>query len=234
MLGRASFALSSYAPLKLPPRVWWCHVPIVAKYGLGLVASAAGLTHLHPNTIGTVGPPLAVAGYFLWRRRQRQQYRSVLAFAQTGRSFRLRPYDELDVNNVLSGIENAYDHFRSQVMPELETRIVDHAVASSGHAAAVLLDQNRQISLHLKDPETFVSLRAPPDTRDRALVTFSVPYFSARTHGKRLGTAQVAMVEEEPEQSGNEQEGEETNKVVYRMAVQLWPYKFFSRPERVP
>ncbi|OBA23168.1 hypothetical protein METBIDRAFT_36323 [Metschnikowia bicuspidata var. bicuspidata NRRL YB-4993] len=237
--------VKSYAALKTPMSVFWAqNVPLTAKYASALVATAVGITHIHPNTCITVGPPALAAAYFLYRRHEHAQYKSLLALvkpekgsALEDKTVKIQNYNAADEANVLAGIENEYDSFRSQIIPVVRSKLVEYAMEMDreGKPSKItqqLLDENKQIVVHVdEDPETFVTLKAESEHEGffPVFVSFSVPCFTSRNVKlrRRLGTLQVSMLEMKGEDSESETFKE------YRLAIQAWPYMMFSKSERV-
>lgn len=239
--------VKSYNAFKSPLSLALQRVPPVAKYFSGILTAALGMTHLHPNTVVTVGPPIAVLGFFAYRRFQHAQYLKLVALVKPQNGWadqdwkvRIQNYDETDVQNVLSGIENQYDNFHVQVMELVEKRIVDYVVQRERTGAispviSLLLDENKQVVVHLGDPETYVSLRAEApneESMEKArieeatelvdLIRFSVPFYSSGNTKlrKRLGVAEVTLMQVP---------GTESAYTDYRVCIELTLYKMFSR-----
>lgn len=225
--------LKSYLPLKNPVSLMWAkQVPLPLKYGSGLVATALVLTQFHPNTVGTVAPPILVAGYWLNRQVNERAYQNLLSLIgpDSPRAI-IKKYDESDVNNVLKGIENEYDHFTAQLFPQVEKILVDKIIDDARqNRAGTLIDENNQVKVHLgESAETFVTLEAEVGEEDGAFLSFislSIPFYSSgdKSNRRRLGVLQVALLEDS---SG------ESPKTEYKIAIQLWPFRMFLRPEQI-
>lgn len=240
----------SYAALTSPISVFWAHkVPLSAKYASALITTALGATHIHPSTIITLGPPGLAAAYFLYRRFENLRYKNLLKLVKNtqytedgdNKTVLIHKYDPADGKNVMAGIENEFDSFRSQIMPIIRNRLVEYVTetdrnGTQSRVAQSLLDTNKQVGVHVdEDPETFVTLKAESEHEGvfPKFISFSVPYFTSRNVAlrKRLGTLQVSMLEiTGPE---NEALDLDSNVTEYRLAIQAWPYSMFSQPERI-
>ena len=236
--------VKSYTPLTTPFSLWWAqNVPLTAKYASALITTAVAATHVHPNTIVTLGPPTLALSYFIYRRFEHKRYRDLLRLVQTlqnddslaENAVCIKHYDEADPANVMAGIENEFDSFRSQILPVIRSKFVDHVMEyeQSGSESAVVksvLDENKQMLVYVEeDPETFVTLKAESAEEGffPKFITFSVPYFTSRNikTRKRLGVLQISMLELKSEE-------DELDKK-YRLAIQAWPHGMFSKSERI-
>lgn len=235
--------LKTYSVFKNPLSVLWARsVPNATKYFSGILATAWGLTHIHPNSIITVGPPALIAGYYIFRRREHAKYLDLVNLVKpvddkwddNKWNIRLNKYNEADIDNVLAGIENEFQHFTTQAIGAAERKIVDYAVENAGSensATCQLLDENNQVLVHLDNlPETFVKLKADVSSDKDEFVEFvkmTVPYYNSKdlTHRKRLGVAEISMLQVPG--------GEEEKHSDYRLGIRLWPYKFFLKGEVV-
>lgn len=244
--------IKSYTGLKNPASlIWHHHLPSTAKYFSGILAAAATISHVHPNTLVTIVPPVAVAGYFAARRINHANYVQLLAlvrprdaaeWADDDAKVRVWRYKEEDVATVLRGIENQYEHFQEQIVELVEQRVVDYVAAreQEGHETAVtraLLDENKQVAVHVAATfETFVSLQADVVNSEGngAVVEFvrcSVPYYSSKNIQlrRRLGVAEVSLLQV-PDKSG-EATSELADYTDYKIWIDLTPYGFFSKCE---
>ena len=111
--------------------------PPPAKYFSCFIAAAWSLKHLHPNTWITLGPPVAFLGWSARRKWHNKLYTSNIlkVFPETieeaqdeNNQILLKPYDESDIENVVQGIESEFDHFRAQLLPLVERKLVDYVV----------------------------------------------------------------------------------------------------------
>lgn len=239
--------IKSYSGLKNPAALWWHHRLLpTAKYFSGILVAAATISHVHPNTIATIGPPVAVAGYFAARRINHLNYLRLLAlvrpkdaseWADDNSKIRVFPYNEEDIATAVRGIENQYEHFQEQIVQLVEQRVVDYVVAQEqeGRETPVtksLLDENKQVAVHVGQSfETFVSLQADvvDSEGNGAVAEFvrcSVPYYSSKNLQlrRRLGVVEISLVEVP-------QQAEETGYTDYKIWVDVTPYGFFGRPE---
>lgn len=195
---------------------------------------------MHPDTVVTAGPPIAVGAYYIYRRFQHAQYLKLVATVATKDwddkdwKVRIQKYDETSVENVLEGIDTQYDFFHVQVMEIVERRIVDYVVQCEGNGTlspilSLLLDENKQVVVHLGDPETYLSLKAEAtlDSEEKVVefVKFSVPFYTSKSKlRKRLGVAEITMMEVP---------GVDAAYKDYRMCIELSPYKMFAGQKEV-
>ncbi|GEQ69181.1 hypothetical protein JCM33374_g2852 [Metschnikowia sp. JCM 33374] len=240
-------SVKSYSALTSPLSVWWAQkVPNTVKLASALMTTAVGVTHIHPNTAVTLGPPSLALAYFVYRRMEHAKYRDSLGPVQKHSSgeeslntVTIQDYDEADEANVLAGIENEFDSFRSQIVPVVRNKLLEYVIESGRNRSESpivhsLLDENQQVGVHVEeDPETFVTSKAESETEGffPTFISFSVPYFTSRNikSRKRLGTLQVSMLEVLREDADTDASACKE----YKLAIQAWPYKMFSKPERI-
>lgn len=242
----SSAPIKSYSGLKTPASlIWHHHIPPTAKYFGGILAAAATISHVDPNTLVTLAPPVAVAGYFVGRRINHANYMRLLdlvrprdasGWADDGEKVRVWAYDEEDIATAVRGIENQYQHFQEQIVQLVENRVVDYVVEQEqeGEKTAVtraLLDENKQVAVHMGAAfETFVTLQADVVDSDgtAAVVEFvrcSVPYYSSKNLQlrQRLGVAEVSLLQVPGV--------EESQYCDYKIWIDLTPYGFFKNSE---
>lgn len=200
---------NSYISSSTPLQLWWYNkFPLTAKYFGAVGLTAYTLTHIGHETMFTVGPPLLVAGYF-----GHKWYHQRLWKAETGKIVgkdvdvvRIRSYDESEVDNVLQGLDNQFDHFKRQIIEVVETKIVDFVSSESESDAGKLFINGDQIRVNVDENEleTFVVLKiAPKDLKEvysTDLVDFiklSLPFYSSKNtrEKKRLGIIQVYLLQ---------------------------------------
>lgn len=249
----ATPAIKSYVPLKTPiSLLWTTRVPTIVKAFSGILVVALSLTHIHPDILITASPPLLGSGYFLYRKREKNQYTESLALAikqlkeATAVPLKVPAYDESDIKLAVKGIDSEFDYFLSVVLPAIETRFVDFLVESelSGEISPKLrqlIDENGQVNVNLAStPETFVSLKAEyPDSEDGSgapqlvkFLSFSVPYYDLKDPliRQRLGTLQISMLQQpndEHTENGNLKDNFQDTKVAaenYYVGLRAWPY----------
>ncbi|OVF07031.1 hypothetical protein A9F13_16g01397 [Clavispora lusitaniae] len=239
--------VKSYWGLRNPASLFW-HQKLspTAKYFSGILAAATAVSHVHPNVLVTVGPPVAVAGYFIARRLNYLHYKASLAlvrpadasaWADEDAIVRVWSYKEEDLATAMRGIENRFGHFQAQVVELVEKRVVDYVAAQeqSGVSTGIarsLVDENSQVVVHMGSSfETFVTSQAKVIDQggNDAVVEYikcSVPYYSSKNAAlrRRLGVAEVSML---AVPDGSESE----DYTDYRIHIDLCPYRFFGKPE---
>lgn len=246
----SSAPIKSYSGLKNPASLMWHHhMPPTAKYFGGILTAATTISHVHPNTLITVAPPVAVAGYFVVRRINHGNYIRLLdvvrpkeasGWADDDAKVRVWAYNEEDLATAVRGIENQYEHFQEQIVQMVENRVVDYVATQEqdGLETAVtraLLDENKQVAVHMGASfETFVSLQADVVDSDgmAAVVEFvrcSVPYYSSKNLQlrRRLGVAEISLLQV-PQPEAAEEKTEYTD---YKIWIDLTPYGFFGKAE---
>lgn len=233
-----------------PSLIWNTLIPAPAKLFGGILTGAITLTHVHPNVVVTLGPPIVLGAYFIMRRLNHHMFLRLLSTVKPSKAskwdddaikVRVWKYDEEDAQNVLRGIDNQFQHFEAQVLLLVEKLIVDHVIEQESlqqvtALVSLLLDENKQVVVHLGElPETFVTTKAEvvaPDGSEQFVeyVRFSVPIYSSKNVHKRLrlGVADVSMLAM-PEY-GLDQELPYQD---YRLAIELTPYKIMAKTEMV-
>ncbi|CAK7918851.1 hypothetical protein CAAN3_25S00716 [[Candida] anglica] len=197
------------------------------KYFSIFLLIAATIRHVHPNTLITAGPPVAIGSYYayrhyhqsyLYKRELLKVYPSTTDKANdTNNQIQIQPYDESDINNVLNGVENEFDSFKSQLLPLLEKKLVDYAILHD-NPMGIFMNEDQVSSRLSSDLETFIVLPIRENllpynefTRDQLLnetntsirfskfIKFSLPFFSGRdtTSRKRLATVEVYLLQHE-------------------------------------
>lgn len=241
--------LKRYSGLRnWPQLVWQAKVPALAKLFGGILGVALLLTHIHPNTLVTVTPPLAVGVFFANKRLNHTRYMSALRLVRPinstewdyqGRIFRIWNYDERSVANVARGLNSQYEHFQAQILELLERKLVDYAIEQDDSRALKLvklfLDENGQLAVHLGERfESFVSSQAEvigPDGTERfsEFRCLSVAIYSSRSVQKRrrLGVAEVTLL------SVPEIELESVNYTDFRVSIKIVPYEIWGKIEVV-
>lgn len=231
-----------------PSLIWHTQIPAAAKLFGGVLAGAATFIHTHPNTLVTLGPPIAVALYFLHQRADHRQFQRLLSHVKPLNSsgwedesskIRVWNYDEADIRNVVRGIEDQYQHFQKQVLQLTENRIVDYVIEresllNTSSLISSLMDENNQVMVHLGElPETFITSKADVVTPDgleslAEFVNFSVPLYSSKNTKKRnrWGIAEVSLlaVPEVPEGLPYQD---------YRISIRLTPHNLKAKTENV-
>ncbi|KAL7662531.1 Uncharacterized protein ABC855_g4778 [[Candida] zeylanoides] len=216
---------------------WNNRVPSTYKYFALVVAAAGALRYVHPNTLVTAGPPVAIGGWLAYRWfTQKYLYKRELAkVAGAPTTLRIRRYDPASVEAALSGIENEFDSFRSQVIPLVETQLVD-ALAQRD---PLRLFGGSQISARLgADMETFVVLPIrhqymPVAALDEAFtkfIVFSVPLYSRR---RRVATAKVYMLERKDGAPGDHEFAVALELKRYSLWGARWLLRDLGRPASV-
>ncbi|ODV79012.1 uncharacterized protein CANTADRAFT_26094 [Suhomyces tanzawaensis NRRL Y-17324] len=220
---------NSYIPTKTPIQAFWYNrVPSSVKY-FGLIGlSAFTFTHVHPNVLVTVGPPVLVAGYYGYKQLMKRIYQretKKLTEVKPGNDIvQIRKYDESEMYNVLNGLENQFQHFTHQILEVAEKRIVDYVIEVETRGllenrtvtsiSQMFMDENHQISVHLgKDLETFVMLKVGEDD----FIKLSLPFYDSNDRKRRLGTVQIYLLQQE---SKNEAE----SFIQYRMGIEISQY----------
>ncbi|SGZ49683.1 CIC11C00000004508 [Sungouiella intermedia] len=233
-----------------PSLKWHTAFPAPAKIFTGVLSAAVTITHVHHNTLVTLGPPVAVGTYFIMRRINHQRFLRLLEgvrpentteWDDDGSKIRIWKYDETNVQNVLHGIDNEFQHKLAQALEVVEKKVVDYVVElessdSVSLLVSLLLDENKQVVMHLgESPETFVTTRAEVVDRDGAerfveFLRFSVALYSSKNirNRRRLAVADVSLLAV-PET----EEAEDLDYRDYRMTIELTPYKLFGKPEKV-
>lgn len=241
--------LKRYSGLRnWPQLVWQIRVPALAKLFGGILGVALSLTHIHPNTLVTVAPPLAVGAFFANKRLNHMRYMHALGLVrptnsaewdEQGRIFRIWNYDERSVANVARGLNSQYEHFQAQILELLERKLVDYAIEQDENRALKLvklfLDENGQLVVHLGERfETFVSSQAEvigPDGTERfsEFRALSVAIYSSKSvqKRKRLGVAEVTLL------SVPETELESVGYTDFRVSIKIVPYELWGKPEVV-
>lgn len=194
----------SYSAVITPISHALYQIPQSVKYFGGLASVATAITQLHPNTIVTLGPPLIVGGFWAknqWHKHVRQ--RELKRITDTPLDIaRIKKYDELDVYNVLNGMDSQYDHFKRQITEIVEQRIIAYVqqqvVEGTPLKVTSLFLDGDQFSVHVSENEieSFIMLTVKVDHINCEFIKLSLPFFLASTGGKRLGTVQVYLLEE--------------------------------------
>lgn len=234
--------IKSYSAWKSPISFFWAtRIPTIAKAFSGCLAAALSLTHIHPDILITVTPPLAGAGYFLWRKIERLRFNDAVALATRNTTengkISVPVYDESDLDLALKGIDSEYGYFLSVVLPKVERQLVDFVIEHHDDTMALqsMIDENGQVNVCLgTTPETFVTLKAEnplengeenlrttvSDVSFSKFIVFSIPLYDTKDPltRNRLGVLQVSMLECESDID------DKCN--IFNMGVRLWPYTF--------
>ncbi|KAK6459390.1 uncharacterized protein RJT20DRAFT_15667 [Scheffersomyces xylosifermentans] len=174
----SSFSLFSFANDKVqPPRksynpnsnvlqyIWNQRVSANVKYFGALAFSAYTLTHVHHDTLITVGPPLLLGGYYLYRTYRKRLYAKETSkildtsLDNDNGKVRFKVYDETELSNVVKGIENQVDHFKRQVVDVVERRIIDYIIRNrddstlTAEFSPLFMDENDQFSVNINENE---------------------------------------------------------------------------------
>lgn len=232
-----------YTGFRLPGSLFIHKVPAPAKWFSGFVATALSLTHFHPDTLITLGPPILIGGYFAYRRINHQKYVHLIAQVVPKTSaewsddryiFRIESYDESDVRNVLNGYNNKYEHFTAQVVPLIEERLKDVVEQQQRQQKqhTILMDSAGQFRVNLGQIETFVTSKAevPSETDDgedvAEFITMLMPLWSSREQKdkKRLATLEVSMLK----CPSSDPQGKSED---YRVSVGFVPFRFLAKAE---
>lgn len=233
-----------------PSLTWNTRVPAPAKIFGMILSAAVTMTHVHPSTLVTLGPPMAVGSYFLNRRINHQRFLRLLALVKPSiasewddvrSKIRIWNYDETNVQNVLRGIDNEFQHTLVQSLEVLLKKLIDYVVQQESEDAvsplvALLLDENKQVVMHLgESPETLVSTRAEVIDQDGneqfvKFVRFSVALYSSKSiqTRSRVGVVDVGLLGV-PEHEGDD----DLEYQDYRMGIEITPFKLFAKPEIV-
>lgn len=246
-----TYPIKLYGCLNTPVSLaWHKKTPPKAKYFLAILAAAAAIYHIHPDTIITLGPPTAIGWYFLARRINHKYYLKLVNEAKLlpTQNVKIPKYDETSVENVLRGINSEIDHFKKNVLKIVEQHMVDyvarqHAEGKISGVISALLDANNQVQLRLDpDFETLVLLQAEDGDAIVDFVKFSVPYYAGKEKdSRRVGVAEVTMLgvsedaeineTNEAEESEHEKEAEESRE--WRMLIRLCTFRQFGRASEV-
>lgn len=214
--------VKSYRVNKSPiDLIWNYKIPLSAKYFSGLLAGSYGLTHVHPNVLVTLGPPVIIGSYIAYRYYHKTQFeklfnkikpKNIEAWENESDSIRIERYDEQDIGNVIQGVENEFDNFRAQIMQLTETRILDYISNIRGHSRSneeivkLFIDENDQFNINLDDSniETFINIKveAPKfDLQETNHITdfikLSTPFYSSKDieNRERLGIVSIYLLE---------------------------------------
>ncbi|CAH2355610.1 hypothetical protein CLIB1423_29S01090 [[Candida] railenensis] len=264
---RLGFRLPVRHYSSLPPRAslhsdlspvsifWHQRFPTAYKYFSLVVASAGTLRYIHPNTLITIGPPLAVGSWFIYKwykhsysykREIAKIYpKSTLEASDPNNQILMKPYDEASVENVLNGIEDEFDSFKTQILPLIESKLIDYAILKNNNPLGIFKRRedgnDEQLTCKLGDDfETFIVLPLidkylPYNEYQRDLmestegriefdkfIKFSVPFYSSKdsTTRKRLATVEVYLLQHVNTDSENQ---------LYKISVELVKYGSFNR-----
>lgn len=233
-----------------PSLTWNTRVPASAKIFGGVISAAVAMTHIHHNTIVTLGPPIALVSYFILRRLNHQQFLRLLALVKPANAsewddnsskIRIWKYDETSVENVVQGIENEFQHTLAQALEVLEKKMVDYVAEKENNEnvsplVALLLDENKQVVMNLgESPETLVSTRAEVIDQDGSeqfveFVRLSVALYSSKNvqSRRRLGVVDVGLLGVPEIEADGDLDYRD-----YRMSIEITPFKLFAKPEKV-
>lgn len=161
---------SDLSPVSL---FWHQRFPTAYKYFSLVVASAGTLRYVHPNTLITIGPPLAAGSWFMYKwYKQNYSYkreitkiypRLTLEALDPNNQILMKSYDETSVENVLNGIENEFDSFKAQILPLIELKLIDYAILKDNNPLGIFKRRedgnDDQLTCKLGDDfETFIVL----------------------------------------------------------------------------
>lgn len=255
--------ISSARYYTLPPRksynanrtaiqLYLSRVPSAAKYFGGVILSAYSLIHLHPNTIITLGPPIGLGSYYLYKRWMRKQRNAQILkiippnkseFQKIDDRIRIKAYDETDVYNVLNGMENQYDHFKRQVIEITERKIIDHVMLNTEASnSSLFIDKNQQVSINVDEneietfiktkipiPASFISEEETTDVNESKtqlnMVKLSIPFYSNKDvkTRKRMGIFEVYLLELPADETA-----QKNQYLDYKIYIEVTPYSVFS------
>lgn len=196
--------IKTYGALNSRLKLWWSKVPATARYGSVVVGLALSVVHLHPNTLVTLGPPVAVGVWFAYLKFRQWQFQKAYDkikpvseddWLRPHLRVKVKPYDESDLANVAKGIDNEYDNLRVQVFEHVERRILDH-VSEVHDAVHPKFVHDDQFVMNLGDVETFVTIKVVVLDEVVSFVKMSVPYFADREKTHRQGVVEVYLLED--------------------------------------
>lgn len=154
---------------------WNYKVPTTFKYFSSLIAISYFLTHFHPSTLVTAGPPLLLGSWYGNQRWKKYQFNKLFDkikpqnledWESKGNKIRIEKYDMSDIGNVVSGIENEFDNLKVQVLQVVEKKIIDYIIENkkegkidTNELLKLFIDENDQLSININHDniETFVN-----------------------------------------------------------------------------
>lgn len=210
---------------------WNEKVPINLKYGVGILSLAMGVANIHHNILITVFPPIAVVGYLAYKKAIESNYKKEVTFIKPkslsdvsdDEIIDLKPYDETSVDNVMKGIENSFDFFKTQIVEIIEQVIKNH-VSKGGNNNSLFLDTNNQFIINVfeNNIENFIVLSIELDSKTVKFIKFGIPFYKDKSIKKqRLGVIEAYLMEIPTE--------EQVEK--YKMKLKITPYKRNSTPD---
>lgn len=227
--------------------IWNTKISSTFKYFSLITITAASISHIHYNILITVGPPLLLGSWYLYKWWFKHQYltetRKIVPTSKADldsddNTIRIKKYDETDVSNVINGIDNEFDYFKRQLIEIIERRIIDYTIESQDKDNSIFslfIDDNRQFSIKLNenDVETFIVLTAsipnledkelgPPEPRFEEFIKFSIPFYSSKDSSsrRRLGLIECYLLETE--------HNHEANYIQYKIAIEISPFKWLT------
>lgn len=219
----------SFVSIKSPLSKFYFGISPNLKYATALITSAFTIANIHPSILATLGPPVGVLSFFIYRRAIQWQYNKNVEVIRpksygdlTSDTIEINKYDETDVNNVLNGIESEFDSFQDQILKK-----VDERIKSSITEESIFIDANGQVNYKLGDIENFVLLKLPVEFEEfKGLLEFVK--FGVVLQGEsgllkesRLAIAEVYLVKV-PEE-------EDDKTIKYKMKVFVYPYPKVER-----
>lgn len=240
---------SYHANLNPISLLWNTKVSPTFKYCSSIAIVAISMSHIHPNIIITVGPPVLLGSWYLYTKWRKIQYatesqklipKSKEQFNSKDNDIIISKYNEAEISNVLNGIDNEFDNFKRQVIEIIERRIIDYIILNQdqhNEMFSLFIDENKQVSIKLNenDIETFIVLSAPvpdfdsiEDSETRSplqqnfqdFIKLSLPFFSSKDASNRK---RLGTIECYLLKMNNTQE---TNFIRYKILIEISPYKW--------
>jgi len=237
---------ANLSPISL---LWNTKVSPTFKYCSSIAIVAISMSHIHPNIIITVGPPVLLGSWYLYTKWRKIQYatefqklipKSKEEFNSKDNDIIIKKYNEAEISNVLNGIDNEFDNFRRQVIEITERRIIDYIILNQdqhNRMFSLFIDENKQVSVKLNenDIETFILLSAPVPDFDsiednetsspsqqnfQDFIKLSLPFFSSKDASNRK---RLGIIECYLLKMNNTQE---TDHIEYKILIEISPYKW--------
>lgn len=252
---QAAAPIKSYRGITDPIRLFWHHkVSNTSKYFSYMLSLAFVLTHYHPNTLITVGPPLALAGWLGYKNWFKYNMNQVMDSVKPvdladagndGKKINIEKYDENSIENVINNVDSELDNFKVQILQLVERRIMDYIVEMKGRGStdeqkfSTFIDANDQFNINLAQSniETFITTKVElpqykdqdliPDYIITNLIKLSLPVYSMKdlSADKRLAVVEVALLEIPTEKTSNYQQ--------FRIRIEIKPYGFTNRESHI-
>lgn len=239
---------ANLSPISL---LWNTKVSPTFKYCSLIAILSISMSHIHPNIIVTVGPPVLLGSWYLYSKWMKLQYateteklipKSKKEFNSKDNDIIIKKYNEAEISNVLNGIDNEFDNFKRQVVDIIERRIIDYIISNEDQRNdmfSLFIDENKQVSIKLSenDIETFILLSASvPDfdsiedneaslsqseRKFQDFIKLSLPFFSSKDTSNRK---RLGTIECYLLEMSNTQE---TDHIKYKILIEISPYKWF-------